>query len=487
SVTSTVANVTVVGRVEGKVDITYNSPGTGGQLFVLPDGSLISVTGANLYKYSPEGVLLTNRNVTGMNFTTIFLDESNRLLLVNSSGVNNLRRINTGDLTDDPTFNTPTVNATINSATELSGHGYLLAGNFASITNAGVSTNALTSICLVNYSGLVDTNFNAGPSPGGPTRIVVDSGTNIYALGSWTFWNGGYETKGFVKLNQDGSRDLSFSAPSLDSTKFLKPLTPGKLLAVDNLRRLVVMNPNGSLDSSFNPAHYSVNNTINAVALGESNKLYVVGLFSSYGSAGVGKYMRLFPDGTVDTNFDSSVGPTSQGFSSAAYNPRGYLYLVRNYSSGSFQGEAYGYGPYRVFAGTGGVSATGFDKWATQYTFPPGQEGPGDDADGDGIPNIFEYYFASNPTNATSGSQPEEVTVNLGGTDYPAITFVRSKTAGGVTLIPQVSSDVEFADSLGYTESATDLGNGTERVTIRSNVSITSQTAQFLRIQLSVP
>ena len=59
-----------------------------------------------------------------------------------------------------------------------------------------------------------------------------------------------------------------------------------------------------------------------------------------------------------------------------------------------------------------------------------------------------------------------------------AITFIRSKITTGVTLIPQVPSYVMFNDSLGSTvESVVDLGNGTERVTIRSNASMATQTA----------
>lgn len=129
-----------------------------------------------------------------------------------------------------------------------------------------------------------------------------------------------------------------------------------------------------------------------------------------------------------------------------------------------------------------------FSQWATQYALPPGAANPQDDADGDGILNIFEYYFASNPTNAASGAQPGIVTVNVSGVDYPAITFIRSQNVSGVTLLPQVSSTLSFGNSLGFTVSAVvDLGNGTERVTIRSNVSMGAQVTQFLRIQLSVP
>ena len=488
SVTSSVATVAVAARIEGKADITYNSAKTGGQLFLLPDNSLLSVNGATLCKINPDGLLLTSRVVNGSSFTASCLDSSNRLLLVNSSGVNRLRRVNSADLTDDPTFNQLTANFNINAVTELPGRGYLAAGNFSSVTNAGISTNALFSLCLVNYSGQVDANFNAGPSPGGVSRIVVDSGTNIYALGFWTFWNGEYQTSGFVKLNPDGTRDLSFTSTTLGGNRYLKSLAPGKLFAVDSSGRLMVLNANGTRDPSFNAANRTLSYDVNLNAvLGESNKLYVLGKFTSYGGTSVGGYMRLFSDGSIDPGFYTE-SPTSGGFAGAVYDPRGYLHVIRDTSSGAFQGQAFYAGPYRVFAGTNAASAAGFAAWKSQFTFPPGLDGQAADADGDGILNIFEYYFGSNPTSAASGAQPTAASVNSGGQIYPAITFIRSRSAGGVTLMPQVSSSVLFNDSLGSTvEPVVDLGDGTERVTVRSHVSMNMQAAQFLRIQLSVP
>lgn len=104
------------------------------------------------------------------------------------------------------------------------------------------------------------------------------------------------------------------------------------------------------------------------------------------------------------------------------------------------------------------------------------------------MPNVFEYYFGSNPTNAASGSLPAYSRVNVSGSEYPAISFVRSQTATGVTLLPEASSVITFADSLGVTvHSVVDLGGGLERVTIRSNVSTQSQAPQFLRLKLSIP
>ncbi|HYG23331.1 MAG TPA: hypothetical protein VEH04_11155 [Verrucomicrobiae bacterium] len=129
-----------------------------------------------------------------------------------------------------------------------------------------------------------------------------------------------------------------------------------------------------------------------------------------------------------------------------------------------------------------------FSGWASNYSFPPGQSDPEDDADGDGIKNAFEFYFGSNPTSAASGAMPSGTSVNVGGQNYPAITFVRSKNAGGVTMLPQASSDLNFSNSLGTViESVVDLGNGTERVTVRSTVNSATHAAQFLRIQLEIP
>lgn len=495
SVTSTVSTVRVGLRTDGRADITYVSPGTGSgsQLYLLPDDSILTVNGATLIKLNPDGVRIQTNTFAGSTFSTGFLDSSNRLLLVNSSGAYRLRRINVTNLLDDPGFTQLTANLAINAVTEMPGRGYLVAGGFSSVTNAGVSTNALRGMCLIGYDGLVNTNFNIGDGPGTVARVVVDSGTNIFALGNWTFWNADYELSGCVKLKSDGSRDFTFTNPGMSSSRLMVSLAPGRLLTEDPNGRLIVMDPNGVRDNTFNAANHAFNfaSAIASVVVGESNKIYVAGNFSSYGGTNAGRYLRLLPDGSMDASFYTEA-PAGGGFAAMVYDPRGYLHLMRNNSSGAFQGQSFGFGPYRVFAGMAGDNGapppTGFDAWTQQYTFPSGQSHPQDDADGDGVPNIFEFYFGSNPTNAASGSKPSGLAVNVGGLDYPALRFIRSQTASGVTLLPQVSSTVNFTDNLGYTiDSVVDLGNGTEQVTIRSNVGMAARTAQFLRIQLSVP
>jgi hypothetical protein len=129
-----------------------------------------------------------------------------------------------------------------------------------------------------------------------------------------------------------------------------------------------------------------------------------------------------------------------------------------------------------------------FNQWASSYSFPAGQSDPDDDPDADGLKNIFEFYLGGNPLIASFSNTPTGIVINISGVNYPALTFDRIKNATGVTLLPQVSSTVSFSNSLGFVVHAVvDLGNGMERVTIRSTVSNASQSTQFLRIELSIP
>jgi len=136
----------------------------------------------------------------------------------------------------------------------------------------------------------------------------------------------------------------------------------------------------------------------------------------------------------------------------------------------------------------GGGGNDTFAGWKTQFTFPPGLDGPDDDADTDGLKNAVEFKFGSNPTDDGSGELPASTEVEDNGQTYPAVTFIQNKSASGATVVVKVSSTVGFLDSLGFTQAAVvDLGNGTERVTIRSNVSAAAQPKQFIKVDVTIP
>lgn len=486
SVTSTVATVNVGMVEDGRADITYNSAKTGGQLYLAEGNHLLAVNSGSVYRLNPDGVQVATRSVSGVNFFVNTLDASNRLVLGNTQGVNRLRRVNSTNLTDDASFNQPAFNGQIQAVVELPGRGYLVGGNFTTVTNAGISTNTANYFCLIGYNGLLDGSFPVGSGPNANVASIAVDSTNVFVAGNFNLWSSNTANT-FVKLNLDGTRNTNFTAPALISSTWSKPLRNGKIFVLDTGNRPKLMHPDGSLDPNFNTNNSAFCCTtlpVKTVTVGEDNKIYVAGSFSTFGGTSVGEIVRLQANGALDSSFYSAA-PSFGDYFSAVYDARGYLHVTTGNSFDSLQGQAYGRGPYRLFAGVG-LSPLGL--WKAQFTFSPGLDGNDADADGDTIPNIFEFYFGSNPTNAASGTRPFATTVISGGLIYPAITFVRSQAASGVILIPRVSTGLTFGDSLGHVvEPVVDLGGGLERVTIRSTTNLNALRSQFLRIQLTAP
>lgn len=132
--------------------------------------------------------------------------------------------------------------------------------------------------------------------------IQVQSDGKLLVGGKFTAYNG-LEANRLIRLNPDGSRDLSFQI----GVGFDKEVTTvvlqsdGKILVsgeftsyMDELvPSLVRINPDGSRDTSFNPQGISENRT-RVFALQEDGKVLV--------NAG-NDFFRLHPDGSLDTSF----------------------------------------------------------------------------------------------------------------------------------------------------------------------------------------
>lgn len=116
-----------------------------------------------------------------------------------------------------------------------------------------------------------------------------------------------------------------------------------------------------------------------------------------------------------------------------------------------------------------GTTEESFDDWATRNNLPAGQNGPENDADADGLLNAVEFALGSNPSGDNGDRVPTGTVVDVQGVDYPAVTFTRSKTAGGASIEVDAASDLGFVTALELVEeSVVDLGDGTERVTVRT-------------------
>jgi uncharacterized delta-60 repeat protein len=172
-----------------------------------------------------------------------------------------LARLN-ADGTLDTTF-APTLNGSVQTLVVQSTGQLLVGGNFTSID--GIVRNY---IARLNPDGSVDGPFN--PDANGKVSLIVPQSNGqilISGLFSLLTPNGtatGYSVGTFVRLNSDGSLDLTF-------------------------------NPNPSGGSVF------------AVAFQSDGNMVVGGEFTSIGGLGRGYVARLSPSGVVDTNFNPST------------------------------------------------------------------------------------------------------------------------------------------------------------------------------------
>jgi autotransporter-associated beta strand protein len=133
------------------------------------------------------------------------------------------------------------------------------------------------------------------------------------------------------------------------------------------------------------------------------------------------------------------------------------------------------------------VAVPPFTAWADSYALPADQRGPLANPSGDGLPNLLKFALGLNPTvNGSDGSATGVVTV--GGERYPTLAFQRRRALGDVALEVRVSASLDFSTSLGLTEiSATDNGDGTDTVVVRSTVPLSSQPRQFFRLTATQP
>jgi len=117
------------------------------------------------------------------------------------------------------------------------------------------------------------------------------------------------------------------------------------------------------------------------------------------------------------------------------------------------------------------------------------------DPDKDGLKNIFEYAFNTNPTNAASVAFPAASLNNgylvftyrerTGGTGTVGVDY----TAGGLTYTVQVANDLAGTWQSGtalveQVGAAINNGDGTETVSVRIKQAITGSTQKFVRLVL---
>ena len=175
------------------------------------------------------------------------------------------------------------------------------------------------NILLAQSPGDLDISFNLGADFNGFNNEVKTITTQIDGKiligGSFTNYNG-FTANKIIRINNDGSVDNTFitGIGLNDMVSSIALQTDGKILIAghftnynnNSVNRIVRLNSDGSLDTSFNIGS-GFNNYINKIIIQPDGKVLVAGKFTSYNGFSANRLTRLLNNGQVDTTFNSTI------------------------------------------------------------------------------------------------------------------------------------------------------------------------------------
>jgi hypothetical protein len=512
-VPSSVAAISVFAREDGRWDPVFDQTdiNDGGRVHLLESSEAIVVRPTSnplrIYRIGPDGARLQSYSSTtttsSNNVNARSLIDQNGKIIVSvkpNSNTTQLQRYNPTTFAFESSVGIGSSNSTslrIQDLVEVPGKGYAIVGGFDRTTHMGVQTT-VKNFALVNYDFTTDGDFPGGTGPNvssAQTSVTCAPDGSIYvAGGGFSSWSGVTTPRSLVRIDSTGTvHAVSTGIAGTSTAGFVHALNDGRILLLfgtSGARQLYALQPNGAVDPAFNTAGHTITD-IARVAQQADGKIIIVGNFTSFGGTTAAGYIRLNTDGTVDETFYCATGFSSGTINNVTYDPRGYIYLSgTGSSSATFQGQGpVGSGPVRIFAyEPEGNPGGGFADWPALAALPPDQRGPNATPANDGVENLVKYAIGVGPLDSAFGRIPQQVVEGSGDDEgYPVVSFIRDTAATGVTMQVEVATGLDFATNLGSTiVSVEDLGNGTERVSVRSNARFSDHLRQFFRLGVTL-
>ena len=236
--------------------------------------------------------------IVGGDFTTYQGTTSNRIIRLNTDG------------SIDATFNVGTgfINSVRGIAIQTDGK-VVAVGDSASYQG-----NTSNYIVRINTNGSFDSTFNTGTGFGSPAySIALQSDGKIVVGGNFLTYQGNSSNK-IIRLNTDGSIDTPFSIGSGFNGIAVQAVaiqSDGEILVggdftwyqIVTMNRLMRLNTDGSFDSTFNIGT-GFNNIVRAIAIQPDGKILVGGDFATYQGITSNRIVRLNTDGSIDSTFN---------------------------------------------------------------------------------------------------------------------------------------------------------------------------------------
>jgi uncharacterized delta-60 repeat protein len=295
---------------------TFSEPQTySGLVGIDNDGYLDTSIALNTgFNYSVECVTVdsSDRIYAGGYFTIYNGTASSKLIRLNSDG------------TYDSTFNVGSVGFSgtgtlhVYDILALSDGKVLVIGDYT--TYKGTSANRIVRL---NSDATIDNTFVYGTGFNAYTQfsILLNNGKYIVG-GGFTSYNGSLTSR-LIRLNTDGTKDTSFATGTFnDDTNYAAEQSDGKLIVVGGFttysgvsyNSIVRLNTDGSIDDTFVVGTGFVG-YVASVAIQPDGKIILGGGFTSYKGVSVNRLIRLNSDGSVDSSFNVGTG-----FDQTVYN-----------------------------------------------------------------------------------------------------------------------------------------------------------------------
>lgn len=234
-------------------------------------------------------------------------------------------------------------NNTIRSAIIQTDNKMVLAGAFTAYN--GVIANRITRILP---DGLLDPTFIIGLGANNQIyALALQPDGKIIIAGNFTSYNGVLVNR-IVRLLPNGILDITFNiglgADAIVEAVLLQPdgkiILGGRFATFNGVsyNRMVRLNTDGSIDSGFSVG-IGFDKNVYAIALQSDNKLIVGGTFLSYGGASAKRILRLNSNGSLDSTFTSGLGFSNGEIRTILVQPDDRILLGGTFS-GTYNGIA---------------------------------------------------------------------------------------------------------------------------------------------------
>ncbi len=190
--------------------------------------------------------------------------------------------------------------------------------------------------------GTIDFSFDTGPDSS--TYVTLTQPDGKILIGGIFDNYDGVSRNGIARINADGSLDTTFNPGTgitgTDDEIFCMLLQPDGKIVIGGVftsyngvprGNIARINPDGSLDTSFDLGGVGANGEVITISRQSTGKLVIGGLFSQYNGV-ARRLVRLNTDGSVDSSFLVGTGPNSYVWTSSVL-PDDKIYVGGGWST----------------------------------------------------------------------------------------------------------------------------------------------------------